>query len=267
MEQQFKLQGKFTQRWLSRSDEYYSPIFTRLFYAQFAYLDRKGYTIPLDFLKAVNEAEEKGLNFDEIEGLTELTAPIVESIRAKGEAFDLNELRAMFFIQIGLGDFVEISTSINALNRGFITLLEANEPLAAMPLIRLQLENLTYLAAELKYPFRVLYRVFNEGKQLGDIKIKGKSLIGSRIREELTDNQCNYNGLYASYCGFVHPSTVQSEFRVRQYYSYSKDKEVMTKAEIKRLCSDMISINRKISILLLCQIFAYNAGLKDEKAN
>lgn len=120
-----RLKGKFTQRWLSRSDEYYSPIFTRLFYAQFAYLDRKGYTIPLDFLKAVNEAEEKGLNFEEVEGLTELTAPIIESIRAKGEAFDLNELRAMFFIQIGLGDFVEISTSINALNRGFITLLEA----------------------------------------------------------------------------------------------------------------------------------------------
>lgn len=34
----------------------------------------------------------------------------------------------MFMIQIGLGDFNEIETSINALNRGFIKLLEAAEP-------------------------------------------------------------------------------------------------------------------------------------------
>lgn len=57
MNEEVKLKGKFTQRWLAASDEYYSPIFGRLFYAQFAYLDRKGYTIPLDFLKAVNGAE------------------------------------------------------------------------------------------------------------------------------------------------------------------------------------------------------------------
>ena len=258
-----KLKGKFTQRWLAASDDYYSPIFSRLFYAQFAYLDRKGYTIPLDFLKAVTEADEKGLDFDEVDGFAELTAPLVESMKAKDEAFDVNELRAMYYIQIGLGDFVEIQTSINALIRGFITLLENNEPLAAMPLIRLQLENLTYLAAELKYPFRVLYRVFNDEKQLGDIKIKGKPLVGSKIREELNDSQCSYSEMYADYCGFVHPSTKQGKFSVKQYYSYSKDKAVMTKAEIKRLCSDMIKINRKIAVLLQCQIFAYNAGLKD----
>lgn len=35
MEEFLKLKGKFTQWWLSRSDEYYSPIFSRLFYAQF----------------------------------------------------------------------------------------------------------------------------------------------------------------------------------------------------------------------------------------
>ncbi len=29
----------------------------------------------------------------------------------------------MVMIQLGLGDFIEIDTSINALNRGFITLL------------------------------------------------------------------------------------------------------------------------------------------------
>lgn len=73
MEEQLKLKGRFTQKWLADSDEYYSPIFTRLFYAQFAYLDRKGYTIPLDFLKAVNEEEEKGLGIDEVEGFSTIS--------------------------------------------------------------------------------------------------------------------------------------------------------------------------------------------------
>ena len=263
MEEWVKLKGKFTQRWLSRSDEFYSPIFARLFYAQSHYLDRKGYTLPPDFLTAVINAEKERKDLDEVEGLAEAAAPIAESLKTKGEAFDLNELRAMFMIQIGLGDFNEIETSINALNRGFIKLLEAAEPLAAMPLIRLQLENLTFLKAELMNPFRVLYRVFNEGKQLDDIKIKGKPLVGSKIREELKDSQCDYNEIYCNYCGFVHPSSTQSEFRVKQYYSYSEGRNVITKAEIKRLCEDMIKINRKIARLLECQIFAYNSGLKD----
>lgn len=263
MEEGQKLKGKFTQRWLSKSDEFYSPIFARLFYAQFHYLDKKGYTLPSELITALYDAEKEGKELETIEGIEELIAPLKESITAKGKAFDLNELRAMVMIQLGLGDFIEIDTSINALNRGFITLLEAAEPLAAMPLIRLQLENLTFLKAELMYPFRILYRVFNEGKQLSDIKIKGKPIVASKIREELKDSQCDYNEIYCNYCGFIHPSSTQSEFRVNQYYSYKEGRTVITKAEIKRLCEDMIKINRKIARLLECQTFAYNAGLKD----
>lgn len=164
-----KLKGKFTQRWLSRSNEYYSPIFSRLFYAQCRYLDKKGYCFPSELLTAIFNAAKEGEALEDIEGIDELIAPLKDSIKAKGEAFDMNEFRAMALIQLGLGDFVEIETSINVLNRGFIKLLEAAEPLAAMPLIRLQLENLTFLKAELMYPFRELYRVFNEGKQKSDI--------------------------------------------------------------------------------------------------
>lgn len=119
MEEYLKLKGKFTQRWLSRSDEYYSPIFSRLFYAQFHYLDKKGYTLPSELITALYDAEKEGKELETIEGIEELIAPLKESITAKGKAFDLNELRAMVMIQLGLGDFIEIDTSINALNRGF----------------------------------------------------------------------------------------------------------------------------------------------------
>lgn len=43
-----KLKGKFTQRWISRSEEYYTPLFDRLFYAQYSYLEKKGYAVSLD---------------------------------------------------------------------------------------------------------------------------------------------------------------------------------------------------------------------------
>ena len=139
-----RLKGKFTQRWLSDSDLYYCPIFERLFYAQYHYLKRKGVELKPEHLHRLGDEE----------ALTEAEA------EAEAEG---NDYRALFTIEGGLDEFHHLADSIDALNRGFITLLEAprSEPLAAMPLVRLQLDNLTYLAAELKYPFRVLYRVFN----------------------------------------------------------------------------------------------------------
>lgn len=251
-----KLKGKFTQRWLSRSDEFYSPIFARLFYAQYCYLEKKGYAITLE----VNTPEQ--IEAGDVTITKEKIKAVVES---RGYSFNENEYRGMGYLEIGLGDFYEISTSINALNRGFIKLLEAAEPLAAMPLIRLQLDNLTYLAAELKHPFRVLYKVFREGKSLIDVKIKNKPIVPSVIRAELDEQHgYNLNDLYREYSSFVHPSSGQTNFEVNSYYSYTEGKDVLTKAEIKRLCKDMIQINRIIAILLQCQIFAYNAGLLDK---
>lgn len=82
MEEFLKLKGKFTQRWLSRSDEYYSPIFHRLFYAQFHYLDKKGYTLPSELITALYDAEKEGKELETIEGIEELIAPLKESITA-----------------------------------------------------------------------------------------------------------------------------------------------------------------------------------------
>lgn len=73
MEEFLKLKGKFTQWWLSRSDEYYSPIFSRLFYAQFNYIDKKGYTLPSELTAAIYDAEKEGKDLEDIE---ELLAPL-----------------------------------------------------------------------------------------------------------------------------------------------------------------------------------------------
>lgn len=102
-----------------------------------------------------------------------------------------------------------------------------------MPLIRLQLDNLTYLAAELKHPFRVLYKVFSEGKQLIDVRIKNKPIVPSAVRAELDEQHgYNLNELYKEYSSFVHPSSGQTNFEVNSYFSFKEGKDVLTKAEI-----------------------------------
>lgn len=252
-----KLKGKFTQRWLSNSSEYYLPIFVRLYNAQFNYLDRKGYTIPLEAIQQLKAVDKIGRELD-------LDDSIIAELRSKLqiEDFDKDEFRAMLYLQAGFGDWSEIAASIDTVNRGFIKLLEAAEPLAAMPLIRLQLENLTYIAAELKYPFRILHKVFIEGKQLSEIKIKNKAIVPSAIRKEF-DEEHSYNldELYKAYSSYVHPSSKQTNFEYNVYYSNKEGKEVIPQKEIKRLCKDMIYINRIIAILLLAQTFKYNSGL------
>lgn len=236
-----RLKGKFTQRWLSASEEYYYPLWSRLFYAQFHYLQNKG--IEVDVEDYADDSFEEAL----------------VKLEAKG-----GEYRAMYFLQFGLDDVIDIASSIDSLNRGFIKLLEAAEPLAAMALVRLQLDNLTYLAAELKYPFRILYKVFYKGKRLSQIQVQGKNLNPSAIRKELDEqNNWNVSELYDRYPSFIHPDKVQLELRPSSYYSYKEGKNVLTKAEIKNLCSDMMAINRMMAVLIQCQIFSYNSGLKD----
>lgn len=253
-----KLKGKFTQRWLSNSSEYYLPIFVRLYNAQFNYLDRKGYTIPLEALQQLEAVDENGRELI----LDEPTKnKLIEGLNIKG-GFNPDEFRAMLYIQAGYGDWSELAASIDAMNKGFIKLLEAAEPLAAMPLIRLQLENLTYLFAELKYPFRILHKVFIEGKQLSEIKIKNKAIVPSAIRKEIDEeNGYRLNELYKTYSSFVHPSSKQTNFEYNVYYSTKEGKDIMPKKEIKRLCSDMVEINRIITVLLQCQIVKYNCKI------
>ena len=75
MQDSGKLKGKFTQRRLSRSDEYYSPIFSRLFYAHYSYLHRKGYCFPSELLTAIFNVAKEGEVLEDIEGIDELIAP------------------------------------------------------------------------------------------------------------------------------------------------------------------------------------------------
>lgn len=247
MEEGQKLKGKFTQRWLSRSDEYYTPIFVRLFYAQFYFL-QKNPPMTDDVLHHLMKGDLSNSD-EEIE---QLLSPIQ---------------RAWYMINCGYDYFTLIAESINGLNRSFNLLLEAGELATAKALIRLQLDNLTYVVAELKYPFRIFYKVYFKGRNLSQIQIAGKNLNPSEIRKEAATEYADLSKLYSTYSGFVHPSMEQL-----QYHSLNRKfgTQKVTKKEMKEVAADMIKVNTILKTLLLCQIYRYNTGLimKDnEKAN
>lgn len=247
MNEEDKLKGKFSQRWLAASDEYYSPIFIRLFYAQFYFL-QKNPPMTDDVLHHLMKGDLSNSD-EEIE---QLLSPIQ---------------RAWYLINCGWDYFTLIAESINGLNRSFNLLLEAGELTTAKALIRLQLDNLTYVMAELKYPFRIFYKVYFKGRNLSQIQIAGKNLNPSEIRKEAATEYADLSKLYSTYSGFVHPSMEQL-----QYHSLNRKfgTQKVTKKEKKEVAADMIKVNTILKTLLLCQIYRYNTGLimKDnEKAN
>lgn len=238
MNEEEKLKGKFTQRWLAASDEYYSPIFGRLFYAQFHFLKKNP---PMT---------------DEV-----LSHLIKGDLVNSDEEIEQNlspEERAWLMINCGIDYFTFIADSVNSLNRSFSLLLEAGELTTAKALIRLQLDNLTYVMAELKYPFRIFYKVYIKGKNLSQIKIAGKNLNPSEIRKEAATKYADLAELYDTYSSFVHPSKSQL-----QYHSLNRrfGTQKVTKKEKKEVAADMIKVNTILKTLLECQIFAYNTGL------
>ena len=233
-----RLKGKFTQKWLAASDEYYSPIFSRLYYAQYNFL-KKNPPMTDDVLHHLMKGDL--VNSDE--EIEQLLDPYQ---------------KGWYFLNMGIDYFTLIADSINSTNRSFNLLLEAGELTIAKALIRLQLDNLTYVMAELLYPFRVFYKVYFKGKNLSQIKIAGKNLNPSDIRKEAASEYADLGELYSTYSSFIHPSMEQL-----QYHSLNRrfGTKKVTKKEKKEVAADMIKVNQVLQNLLQVQIFRYNTGL------
>ena len=233
-----KLKGKFTQRWLAASDEYYSPIFSRLYYAQYNFL-KKNPPMNDDVLHHLMAGDL--INSD-------------EEIEAMLNPYQ----RGWYLLNTGIDYFTLIADSINGINRSFNLLLEAGELTTAKALIRLQLDNLTYVMAELMYPFRVFYKVYFKGKNLSQVKVAGKNLNPADVRKEAASEYADLAELYSTYSSFVHPSMAQL-----QYHTLNRrfGTQKVTKKEKKEVAADMIKVNQVLQNLLQCQIFRYNTGL------
>ena len=68
-------------------------------------------------------------------------------------------------------DFFVIFDTIMIYNRAFIKYYQMLRMYAAYALVRLQLDNLTYLYAEYEHPSKVLNAVFSKGRTINQITI------------------------------------------------------------------------------------------------
>jgi len=210
------MKKRFTYKDLADSSNYYYPIFEAIFYANWKYY--KG-----------TEFESGKLEVDE----------------------SSNTYRILHNLSLGIDDFYNICDALNVYNRCFIELLSKADSLVALPLIRIQLDTLTAVYAETLHPFKVLYKIYECGKNL-DKAIKETP---SEIRKMIDDKfGTNVTELYKKYSGFIHPSKTLKEAEVNSYYSHKENCFVASKKDVRMYAKDMVYVNQIIGNVLLAHL-------------
>lgn len=220
------MRTKFYRKDLAASYEYYVPIFKALFYANWEYYDK------------CTEHPQK---------------PNPDDIRCS----------IWNYLNFGLDDFAILEPIIVSVNRSFDLLLNHSEVNAAFSLVRLQIENLTVLYAETEHPFFVIHKLFEGGnaiKRIKDIKIRGKYLSPTEIRETIDARfGTDIVGLYDKFNGYVHPSRSQVKFSHLNYIYESP----ITQKEKKEYTNDMVLINQTIGNVLLAHLDNINSKINN----
>ena len=219
------MKKRFTYKDLADSSNYYYPIFEAIFYANCKYYKTSEQNTPLN---------------------TENPRCTIQNLLNSGD-----------------DDLFNIFDTLNIYNRCFIDLLNKAEALVALPLIRLQLENLTAIYAETLHPFQILHRLYDGGKNLGKVIIDGSYIVPSEIRKELDAKYGSTIGeLYKKYSGFIHPSKSQKDVELGSYYSYKKDMYVASKKDVRVYAKDMVYVNQIIGNVLLAHLEDIKSKIK-----
>ena len=167
------------------------------------------------------------------------------------------------YLNCGFDDLYNICNTLNIYNRCFIELLSKAEALVALPLIRLQLENLTAIYAETLHPFQILHKLYDGGKNLGKVKVNGNYIVPSNLREEMDARfDTTIGELYKKYSGFIHPSKSQKEIDMVSYYSNKEDRYVASKKDVRMYAKDMVYVNQIIGNVLLAHLEDINSQIK-----
>ena len=88
-------------------------------------------------------------------------------------------------LNMGWNYYDSILDNVKDLNRCFLKLIKENEYNAALPLIRLQMDNLCVMYAEYLYPEKILLPILENGKELGRIKIDGDYIRAKALVDKL----------------------------------------------------------------------------------
>ncbi len=153
----------------------------------------------------------------------------------------------------GMCDYDPIITAVINYNRAFKKLLDIKEPLVAMPIVRIQMENLVYLFAESLYPNKILYKVYDNAKEFNQIAINGEKLKTADFILKLDEKYSGLREIWKRYCCYVHPSSKQDKLG----YVNGNHKEVIDAG-----IEDMQLINQAITDTLQAMIDRLTVDIK-----
>ena len=153
----------------------------------------------------------------------------------------------------GYSYFDVLIHNINAYNRCFFDLAKRGEIVAAYPLVRLVADNLKIMVAEYLYPEKILPSIFENGRELNQIKVNGEKLKPSEINDKIKELYPEYPEIYTTYSSYVHPSkegnilakVFRDDIEAQKEIQHSLRTIKRTKAEW-----DLVKLNRFITDII-----------------
>jgi len=167
-------------------------------------------------------------------------------------------------LNMGWNYYDSILDNVKALNRCFQKLIKESEYSAALPLLRLQMDNLCVIYAESIYPEKVLPYILEKGRNLGQIKINGEYLKASVLLDKLDSQYNKLKEIWSESCGYVHPSKAREEASKTHIYKKEIRRYVKDVAKEKKYLLQMVFINQVILDILNSELNSYIFKLKEK---
>ena len=157
-----------------------------------------------------------------------------------------------------------IILNINSLNSCFYRLIKEGEYNTALPLLRLQLDNLSIIYAETLYPEKILPNVLEKGTDLKDIKVNGEYLRPSKLIDKLSEKYSSLKQIWDTSCGYVHPSKGRQEATKVYLYDSIKHRYYKDKEKQKNYLLQMVLINQVILDVMNLHLDSYITKIKEK---
>lgn len=166
-------------------------------------------------------------------------------------------------LNMGWNYYDSILQHIKTLNRCFYKLIKEGEYAAALPLLRLQMDNLCVIYAETLYPEKVLPYILEKGRNLGQIKINGEYLKAGVLLDKLDIQYTKLKAIWSEACGYVHPSKAIDEASETHIYNPKTHRYIKDVKKEKNYLLLMVFINQVILEVLNSELDTYITKLKE----
>lgn len=144
--------------------------------------------------------------------------------------------------------------ALAAYNDAFILLYKKGNLYGAMAMNRILMEHLIYLYADYLYPKAdIINKVYNEGKELNQIRVNGEKIKPSEVRNRLYERYGWCETVWQRYHLYIHPSvnTGSVELEIQPLEGDKRGAKAVTVHSVDYLTlskaiSDIVKINNAI---------------------